>query len=139
LNFIPKIVYTEILDGQLKEFTFDSPPEGDPFDETISVSSVVTKSNNGRKQTQFNYLEKTYSFEFIFQSEATKQAFVDFITRHAFRGGSFDYYPSSDELDFETFTIDVKSVSFSRPIPTAITGEFEYDFSFGVERVLNVV
>jgi hypothetical protein len=137
MNFIPKIEYVDIIDGLPKEFTFDSPPEGDPFNEEVKGSVKVTKSNNGRKQTQFNYIERIYKLEFLFQSEDVKASFEDFFRRHALRGGTFKYYPSSDEVDFNEYTIATRSVAFKRPIPAAIEGTFEYDFSFSIERVDN--
>lgn len=139
MNFIPKIEYTDILDGLPKSFTFDSPPEGDPFGEEVKANIRVSKSNNGRKQVQFNYLEEVFKLQFIFQSEATKQAFDDFFKRHASRGAKFNYFPSSDELDFNEYTLADRSASYARPIPAATLGEFEYDFSFTIERIINVV
>lgn len=137
INFIPKIEYIELNTLLPKSITFDSPPEGDPFGEEIRADSTVTKSNNGTKQTQFNYLEQSYRLEFLFQTEITKQAFDDFFQNHAARGGEFNYFPSSDELEFETFSLDGKSFAPKRPIPAAVLGEFEYDFSFKIERVLS--
>ena len=139
MNFIPKIEYVDILDGTPKTVLFDSPPEGDPFKESFRASSTVSKSNNGTKQTQFNYVEQIYALEFIFQSETTKQAIQDFYLRHALRGGEFNYFPSSDEVEFETYTLVGKGVKFGRPIPSATPGEFEYDFSLSMERVVNVL
>jgi len=139
MNFIPKIEYTDILDGLPKSFTFDSPPEGDPFGEEVRPNIKVTKSNNGRKQVQFNYLEVKYKLQFIFQSEAVKNDFDEFFKRHAVRGASFRYFPSSDEVDFFQCTLASRTVSYARPIPAATLGEFEYDFSFEIERLENVV
>lgn len=139
MNWIPKIEYTDFLDGTPKVITFDSPPEGDPLNEEVIVNSRKTKSNNGREQVQFNYLEAKYNFEFLFQTEAVKQEIYDFFTRHASRGAEFNYFQSSDEAEFETFTLSDKGIKFGRPIPAATPGEFEYDFSFNVNRVLNVV
>jgi hypothetical protein len=135
LNFIPKIEYIELIDGLPKVLLFDNPPEGDPFNESTNVKSSVTKSSNGNKQTQFNYIEEKLTLDFIFQSEDTKKAFQDFIEKHGYRGGKFNYFSSSDEVEFEEYTLTSKSVGFGRPIPSAIPGEFEHDFSFGIERV----
>lgn len=137
MNFIPKIEYVELNTGISKTITFDSPPNDDPFNEEYKPSITRTKSNNGREQVQFNYLEKLYSLNFIFQSEAVKDAVLDFYQNHAIRGGAFDYYPSSDELDYETFNLDTRGFSLSRPIPVGdFTGQFEYDFKLKFKRVL---
>lgn len=137
MNFIPKIEYIELGTGASKSITFDSPPNEDPFNEEYVTSSTVTRSNNGRIQTQFNYTRKVYSLAFIFQSEAVKDAMIDFINNHAMRGGKFNYFPSSDELENEEFNIQGKSFKLSRPIPVGdFTGLFEYDFSIKLERVI---
>jgi len=136
MNFIPKIEYTELGTGLEKTFTFDSPPEGDPFGESYKPSLKKTKSNNGRQQVQFNYIEKLYSLTFIFQSEATKAAVEDWYLNHAIKGGKFNYFSSSDELDYETFNLSSRGLKFSRPIPTGVIGNFEYDFKLAFERVL---
>lgn len=135
MNWIPKIEYTEKGTGAFKTFTFDSPPEGDPFNETFSASSVVKRTNNGRKQTQFNYTRQLYKLEFIFQSTALKDSFSDFMLNHALLGGSFKYYPSSDEVAYETYKSEAKEFKLARPIPNA-TGDFEYDINLSLERTL---
>jgi len=134
MNWIPKIEYTELLTGTPKVITFESPPESDPFNEQYKVSSTVTTSNSGAKQTAFNYIRKEYSLEFIFQSETVKNAVEDFFKNHAVRGGKFNYFPSSDEVDFEEFELDGKNISFSRPIPNG-TGDFEYNFRMKFSRL----
>ena len=137
MNFIPKIEYTELGTGIVKSFTFDSPPNDDPFNEEYKPSLTRTKSNNGREQVQFNYMEKLYSLDFIFQSEAVKDAVLDWYNNHAIKGGKFDYYPSSDELDYETFNLDTRGFSLSRPIPVGdFSGAIEYDFKLKFKRVL---
>jgi len=137
MNFIPKIEYIELGTGVPKTITFNSPPEADPFNEEYTPSITKTKSNNGRTQVQFNYMEKLYSLEFIFQSEAVKDAVLDFYNNHAIRGGKFNYYPSSDEVDYETFYLNTRGFTLGRPIPTGdFSGSFEYDFKLKFERVL---
>ena len=137
MNFIPKIEYTEIGTGLAKSITFDSPPEGDPFNEEISVSNVVTTSNNGNKQTQFNYSEQKFKIDFTFQSETTKDAVKDMLLNHTFKGGTINYFDSSDELAFNTFYITDKKLKLDRPIPVGdFSGQFEYDFSLSMSSVL---
>lgn len=136
MNFIPKIEYVERITGTPKTINFANPPEGDPFNESYSYSTVETTTNNGTTQTQFNYKKKTYSLEFIFQSEAIKNAVLDFVNNHAAYGAKFNYFPSSDEAAFETFELEGKGFSLKRPIPAATLGEFEYDFKLTISRVV---
>lgn len=136
MNFIPKIEYTELGTGTPKTITFGNPPEGDPFGEEYKHSSTVTTSNNGQRQTQHNNVRKMYSLEFIFQTEAVKDAMVDFINNHAMRGGKFNYFIHSDEVTSEEMEIEGKSFKLKRPIPAATVGEFEYDFKFKISRVI---
>lgn len=137
MNFIPKIEYNELGTGTPKTITFDSPPNDDPYNEKYAPSIVKTKSNNGRTQVQFNYMLKTYELDFIFQSETVKDAVLDFYLNHAIKGGKFNYFPSSDEVDNEEFNLATRGFSLSRPIPVGdFTGQFEYDFKLKLERVV---
>lgn len=137
MNFIPKIEYIELGTLTPKTITFDSPPNEDPFNEEYSVDATITKSNNGRRQTQFNYIEKSYTLEFIFQSETVKAAILDFYNNHALRGGAFNYFPSNDELDSEEFYLSDRGLELARPIPVGdFSGQFEYDFKIKIERVI---
>jgi len=61
---------------------------------------------------------------------------IDFVNNHAAYGAKFDYYPSNDEVTFETFELDGKAFSLKRPIPAATLGEFEYDFSIKISKVI---
>ncbi len=135
-NFIPKIEYIELLTLTPKTITFDTPPEGDPLNESYRSNAITKRTTAGVKQTQFNFNMKTYKFEFIFQSETIKDAFDDFYLNHASRGGTFNYFIHSDEIEFETFDYQSKSYRPKRPIPSATPGEFEYDIGFTVERVV---
>lgn len=132
---MPKIEYTELVTGTPKTVTFDSSPEGDPFNEGFRPSKREKRSLSGQRQTHFNYHLKKYKAEFLFQSESVKDAVEDFILNHADRGGAFNYFPSSDESDNETFELAQKGVDFSRPIPDAGT-DFLYNFVINMERVL---
>jgi len=136
MNFIPKIEYTELGTGTPKTITFDSPPEGDPLGERYQSKQTSKRSTGGVKQTQHNYNLKQYRLEFIFQTEVTKLAFDDFWLNHAAKGGSFDYFIHSDEVDFEVMELVIGTYSPKRPIPAATIGEFEYDFKFTIERVV---
>lgn len=135
MNYIPKIVYNDRITGLEVEFLLDNPPEGDPFSESYDDNKTVTRSNNGTPQVQFNYTLKKYSLDFIFQTEATKDAFLLF-RETAKYGTNFKYYPSSDESIYEEFFLEGKGASLSRPIPSGVDGEFEYDFNINMSRVL---
>ena len=136
MNFIPKIEYTELNTAILKTITFDSPPEGDPFNEEDKVIAKSKRSTNGTRATQFNYTLTSYNLQFIFQSQSVTDAMKDFVRNHAGQGGNFKYFIHSDEVEFETFELVNSTVKYSRPLPAATVGEFEYDFKFKIERVL---
>ncbi len=133
-NFVPKITYIELVTGTPKSFTFDSEPEGDPFKETYVHIKKDTRSNNGTKQTQFNYTLKKFDVQFTFQTEITKDAVLDLILNHASRGGDFNYFIHSDEVEFEVFQYVERTFRLARPIPNG-AGDFEYDFRMKFERV----
>lgn len=134
-NFIPKIEYIEKGTGIPKTVTFGNEPEGDPLNEEYKTSSVIKRTNNGRKQTQFNNNRKIYSISFMYQTEAVKNAFADFMLNHALRGGSFNYFVHNDEIEFETMKIEAKGFKVPRPIPNG-SGDFEYNLDMKVERTL---
>lgn len=136
MNFTPKIEYTELNTGTPKTITFDSPPEDDPLNEKYKAKQSTKRSTGGVKQTQHNYNLKEYKVKFIFQSETTKAAFDDFYLNHASRGGEFNYFIHSDEVEFETFDLKIGTYTPKRPIPSGVIGEFEYDFTFAMERVI---
>jgi hypothetical protein len=135
-NFTPKIEYTELNTGTPKSVNFETPPEGDPFNENYQSFSTVTNSNNGQRQTAHNYARKFYALEFIFQSETVKDEVIDFINNHATRGGKFNYFIHSDEIEFEEMELEGKKFSLDRPIPAAIAGDFEYDFKLKISRAI---
>lgn len=136
MNFVPKITYIELNTLAVKEFTFESPPEGDPLNERFKPVQRSKRSTGGVRQTQHNYTIKQYKLEFIFQTEALKAQFDDFWLNHASQGGSFEYFIHSDEVTSETMELVIGTYSPKRPIPAATVGEFEYDFKFTIERVV---
>ena len=135
MNWQPKIEYTELETGTPKTITFDSSPEGDPFNEGFTTNKKEKRSLSGQRQTHFNYHLKKYKVEFLFQSKTVRDAVEDFYLNHAAKGGGFDYFPSSDEIDKETFELAQSGVDFSRPIPDSGT-DFEYNFTLNMERVV---
>ena len=134
-NFIPKITYNELNTETPKEITFNQPPEGDPFGETHRNVVKHKRSSSGVRQTQFQYSLKQYDIEFIFETETVKDQMLDFINNHAARGGQFEYFPSSDEIDSETFEYSQESFKLGRPIPDVGGTDFQYDFKFKIEKV----
>lgn len=132
-NFIPKIEYIELNTLVSKSINFDSPPEGDPLNESYEHSTTVTTSNNGQKQYSYNYGRKIYEVEFLYQSEAVKLAVQDFFNNHAVKGGKFNYFIHNDEIEFEEFEITEKDITFSRPIPNG-AGDFEYNIKLLMSR-----
>lgn len=134
-NFIPKIEYVEINTLVNKSVNFDQAPEGDPFNEEFRHSTTVTTSNNGQKQTAYNYGRKYYEVEFLYISSAVKTALEDFFNNHAVRGGKFNYFIHNDEVTFEEFEIEGKNIKFSRPIPNG-AGDFEYNVKMRMSKPL---
>ena len=102
-NWIPKIVYTEVISGTGKTITFDSPPDGDPLNERESAKFTQNRSASGRAVTQFNYSLSRYDLNFKFQSQTVLDKVRDFVRDHSFHGADFKYYIHSDEADYETF------------------------------------
>ncbi len=135
MNWQPKIEYTDLTTGTPTVLTFDGPPEGDPYNEGLKVSASSRRSTSGVRQTQWNYNIKEYKIKFRFQSNAIKILTESFLSNHAYKGGEFKYFPSSDEVDFETMEIKGKSTKFKRTLPDD-SGDFEYDFTLSMERVV---
>lgn len=138
-NFIPKIEYIELYTNTPKTFTFDNPPEKDPFNEDIKGVYKESVSSNGNFQRQFNYIEQTFDLDFRFQSSVVTAAMDDFIKNHAMRGGVFKYYPSSDEGEYEIYRLDTTSYKKQRPIFESGGPEFEYHFKFSIVRTIDYV
>lgn len=136
MNWIPKIEYTELFTGTPKSITFDSQPEDDPYNEVITGNFEESMSSSGNYQRQWNYNEQQYTVDFKFQSSTVMAAVDTFIQNHALIGGEFDYYPSSDETDFETYRLKGNSFRKSRPVFEGSGPEFEYNFKFSMIRTI---
>ena len=132
MNWIPKIEY--IQNSTTVSFIFDSPPEGDPLNEKYSDSKIITKTNDGSTQTQFNYTTISYDIDFIFQSQSVKNNFLTFIG-FAKKGSEFKFFSSNDESDYVTVRLESRNHDISRPIPNGV-GDFEYNLSFTLSRVI---
>lgn len=136
MNYIPRIVYTKILTGEAKDFTFDSEPEKDPFNEKITAISTKRRSTDGTQQVEFSYRLLSYTLKFLYQSKDTYDEMLEFV-EHGFKGGTFNYYPSSDETDYETYELQSNSITFDRPTKDGV--DFTYNFGFTIERVVENV
>lgn len=132
-NFIPKIEYIEIFTAIAKTITFETPPDGDPTGEEDIISSVVTRSNNGEIQTQFNNIRTKEGHEFIFVSKTIKEEVQDMIRNHSSRGGEVNYFIHSDEVEFETVKYTDKKLRYRRDLADG-NGDFLYRFKLNFER-----
>lgn len=136
-NFIPKIEYTELYSLANKSFTFDSPPEKDPFKEEIKGVFKETVSTSGNYQRQWNYNLQTCDLEFKYQSVTLMNAFDDFVLKHGLRGGSFKYYPHSDDTYYEIFRLESDSIKKERPLFDDSGSDFLYSFKFSIIRTMD--
>ncbi len=132
-NFIPKIEYIELFTAVAKTITFETPPDGDPIGEEDLISSVVTRSNNGTIQTQFNNIRTKDALQFIFVSKTIKEEVQDMIRKHCSRGGEINYFIHSDEVEFETFKFTDKKLRYRRDLADG-AGDFLYRFKLNFER-----
>lgn len=132
-NFIPKIEYVEIFTAIPKTITFETPPDGDPIGEEDIISSVVTRSNNGTIQTQFNNIRVKDAHEFIFVSKAIKEQVQDMVRKHSSRGGEVNYFIHSDEVEFDTVKYIDKKLRYRRDLADG-AGDFLYRFKLNFER-----
>jgi hypothetical protein len=132
-NFIPKIEYIEKFTGIAKVIEFDFPPDADPVQEQLRISSVVTRSNNGTVQTQFNNIKTEQTHNFIFVSQTLTDLVRDMIVNHAALGGSVNYFESKDEVDFVTVKYTEKRFKVQRDLADG-NGDFLYRFKLKFER-----
>lgn len=133
MNFIPKIEYIELFTLTPKTILFDFPPEADPIGEELQISSVVTRSNNGTVQTQFNNIRRTDSHGFLFVSKTITDQVRDMIINHSALGGEINYFVHSDEVEFETVKYTEKKVKFRRDLADG-NDDFLYRFKLKFER-----
>jgi hypothetical protein len=136
-SYVPKVTYTHIITGESHTFTFDSQPEKDPFNEKTTPMVKESRSSNGTRQVQFNYILKSYKLKFLYQSKTVYDAWYAFITEHALKGGSFNYYPSNEVDEYDTWELDIAAFDTSRPLFDSTNTDFLYSFSFAIERVLD--
>lgn len=132
-NFIPKIEYTEKFTGIAKVIEFDFPPDADPNQEELRISSVVSRSNNGTVQTQFNHIKEEQKHNFIFVSKTITDQVRDMIVNHASLGGVVNYFESKDEVDFIEVRYTEKRIKFQRDLADG-NGDFLYRFNLKFER-----
>lgn len=135
MNYIPKITYIELKTAIPKNFTFDTPPEGDPFKESLRPKVSSKRSTAGVKQSQYSYTLRRFDVEFLYQSNALMDSFEDFFNNHASRGGEFKYFPHSDEAEFFTFQMVTTVLNKGRPLADEL-GDFLYSFKFKAEGLV---
>ena len=133
MNFIPKIEYVELFTGTAKTINFDFPSDGDPQGEELRISSVVTRSNNGEVQTQFNHIRELQTHNFLFVSEAVKEQVKDMIVNHSALGGKVNFFIHNDEPEFEIVKYTEKRIRFRRDLADG-NGDFLYRFRLKYER-----
>lgn len=132
-NFIPKIEYTHPIDGATT-ITFDLPPEGDNINESVRGVGRDSVSSSGSRQTQWNFNQENRTFNFVFLTESLITALRKLYTDHALKGGTFDYYEHSDEVDFITVELAKKEFKPNRLTPQG--SGFIYDLKMEVVRTL---
>lgn len=137
MNWVPRIDYIEIYTGNVKSITFDSQPEGDPYNEETKGVYKELVSSNGNFQRQFNYNTQGYDLAFKFQSGTVTRQMDDFINNHANRGGVFKYYSSNDSGDYQLFRLESASFKKERPILDSTGLDFEYNFKFSIVRTID--
>lgn len=125
MNFIPKI---EFESGGTQTITFDLPPSDDIRAQNYRTSEKTSTSNNGKQQTQFNFVEDNITLNFTFISESIKQQMDSFMTTHALRGLEFKYFESEDEVEFVTVRLSAKVWAPVILFQTNTLNEFEYEF-----------
>lgn len=135
-NYIPRIEYTEFGTGTPKTITFSHPPSEDPFNEHIVPNARSSRSTNGTRQTQHNYNLRVFEINFQFESKAIKDAVEDMVLNHTSRGGTVNYFPSDDEVEFFTGHVVDSRPSFARPAPDESISDFVYDFKLTLEIVV---
>lgn len=136
MNWTPKIEYTDMATGTIKQFTFDFPPSGDPFSEVVDHDVKQTVSNNGQRQYQYNFGRQIFAVSFQFQSQSVKSDFEYFFNKHGVKGGKFKYYPSSDDTQYFDVELDIDSIKYERIIPGNTPGTFLFDLAFKFSRIL---
>ena len=136
-SWISKITYNELGTGTPKEIEFDSPPEGDPFNEERKATAKTKRSSNGTPQTQFNYIQQIFNLEFTYQSSTVYEAFLEFFDNHASQGGFFEYHSSTEESSLGTYEFENKNTKYKRPI-FAEVGTFEFNWKFKISTVLDL-
>lgn len=129
MNWKPKIIYNAIT------ITFSFPPEGDPLKESIKTASKTSTSLTGLEQSSWFFNEETQSINFKFLTKTELDALRTFYKVWGSRGKVFDYYPSEDEVDFNTYTLKRKTFTPKRPFSDG-AGDFFYDVTIQMRRVL---
>lgn len=131
-NFIPVLSFGP--DPELT-VTFDTPPEGDPQNETLATEKEQVRSVGGQLFTSDFYDYKTFTLRFILQSNALALKLKRVFEDHALKGESFTYFPHSDDSSIR-FGVELQSesVTFNRDHPDGLGG-FLWSFEFTLINV----
>ena len=131
-NFVPKLEVTKGIDTT--SVTFDSPPEGDPYNERITSVGSSRRTLSGKLVKTNFYKIKTYTLNFTLQPETVKtnlELFLDKISD----GTQFRFYRHSDEIDFELVDMESNNIAYERVVSDG-QGKFLYSFEISFQRVL---
>lgn len=128
-NFIPRITYSATT------INFTYPPEGDPQEEFLRGDVVLSRSNSGVEQLQWNYTEDIWTIKFVWLSATEVGNLRTFFTSWAVKGNTFTFYPSNDTLG-TSYTMSLASHDFN---PVRVfndgAGDFIYDVTMMFRRV----
>ena len=131
-SFVPALEYT---DTPIR-IEFDFVPEGDPFNDVFRTNQRTVTTSAGVTQTQFNYNEKTFRVNHTFVTETIKAAYETFYLDHGSLGKAFKYFPSKDEIDFITVTLNRFTFDPRRLYSVNTPGNFEYSFNMSFRLAL---
>ena len=131
-NFIPVLSFGS--DPELI-VTFDTPPEGDPQNETLATEKEQVRSVGGQLFTSDFYDYKTFTLRFILQSNSVALKLKRVFEDYALKGKSFTYFPHSDDTSIRFgVELESESVNFKRDHPDGMGG-FLWSFEFTMVNV----
>jgi hypothetical protein len=129
VNYIPAFEYVD-LSSVTQNFSLTLPQAGDPLKERYRVNGRESRSNSGKSQFQFNYIDNSYSLDLFFLTKTEIDELKAMFDNVGQFGKTFKYFPSSDEVDFFTVYWDAKRFDPVRTIASA--GDFIYDFKMNM-------
>ena len=131
-NFIPRLVFGP---EPPLDLVFDTPPEGDPQNETLGTEKEQVRSVGGQLFTSDFYDYRTFTLRFILQSNATALKLKRLFEDYALKGESFIYFPHSDDNTIKYgVELESETVTFNRDHPDGQDG-FLWSFEFTLINV----